>query len=183
LGFYSESKLEKGRWIIDLEPSAIVATTKIHPDQPDEKEEGKCLFHSQMWVKGTPLHFIIDSRSQKNPISTYFFKWLAMSTMPHPQSYTIRWLCQGSDIHVNQQCRMSYSIKPFKDEVLCDVVPLEVYDVILLQPYLWKHRVVYESRPPCGIITFEEKLYRILEVVPPTAISLISTKKCSKVIS
>jgi hypothetical protein len=43
-----------------MEPNAIVTTTKIHPNEPDEKEEGENLFHSQMWVKGTPLHFIID---------------------------------------------------------------------------------------------------------------------------
>jgi hypothetical protein len=42
---------------------------------------------------------------------------------------------------------------------------------------------VYESRPHNVIITLGRKLYRIPEVAPPTAISLISTKKCNKVIS
>jgi hypothetical protein len=42
---------------------------------------------------------------------------------------------------------------------------------------------VYESRPHNVIINLGTQLYRILEVVPPTAISLISSKKCSKVIS
>jgi hypothetical protein len=49
--------------------------------------------------------------------------------MPQPQPYTIGWLRQGRDIHVIQQCRFSYGIKPFNDEVLCDVSPLEVCDV------------------------------------------------------
>jgi len=44
--FDSESEPEKGRQIIDVEPSAIISTTKIHPGEPDEPEEGKCLFHS-----------------------------------------------------------------------------------------------------------------------------------------
>jgi hypothetical protein len=66
----SESKPEpgRGRWIIDAEPNATVATTKLQPSEPDEPEEGERLFHSQMWVKGTPLQFIIDSGSQKNLI-------------------------------------------------------------------------------------------------------------------
>jgi hypothetical protein len=76
-----------------------------------------------------------------------------------------------------------YDIKPFKDEVLCDVSPLEFCDVLLGQPYLWKHHAVYESRPCSVIITLNRKLYRIPEVVPPSAISLIYTKKCKKVIS
>jgi hypothetical protein len=64
-GSDSESEPERGRWIIDMEPSATVATTKLHPGEPDEPEEGECLFHSQMWVKGTPLHFIIDSVARR----------------------------------------------------------------------------------------------------------------------
>jgi hypothetical protein len=111
------------------------------------------------------------------------YKWLALPTMPHPQPYTIGWLCQGSDLRVSQQCRLSYGIKPFKDEVLCDVSPLEVCDVLLGQPYLWKRHVVYESRPRSVIITLNRKLYRIPEAVPPSVISLISAKKCRKVIS
>jgi hypothetical protein len=74
-------------------------------------------------------------------------------------------------------------MKPFKDEVLCDVSPLEVCDVILGQPYLWKPHAVYEFRPCSVIITLNRKLYRIHDVVPPSVISLISTKQCKKVIS
>jgi hypothetical protein len=68
-GSNSESELEKGRQITDTKPSSTVVTTKIHPREPNEPEEGENLFHSQMWVKGTPLHFIIDSASQNNLIS------------------------------------------------------------------------------------------------------------------
>jgi hypothetical protein len=111
-----------------------------------------------MWVKGTRLHFIVDSDSQKNHISEEVVKRLSLPTMPHPQPYTIGWLCQGSDIRINQQCHLSYDINPFKDEVLCDVSPLKVFNVLLGQPYLWKHHVVYESRPHSVIITLNKKL-------------------------
>jgi hypothetical protein len=36
-----------------------------------------------MWVKGTPLHFIVDSGSQKNLISEEVVKRLALPTMSH----------------------------------------------------------------------------------------------------
>ena len=69
------------------------------------------------------------------------------------------------------------------DEVLCDIAPLDVSDVLLGQPYLWKWHVVYESRPHTVIITLENNLYKILEVAPPTTIALITMKQCIKVIS
>jgi hypothetical protein len=136
-----------------------------------------------MWVKGTSLHFIVDRGSQNNLISVEVVKRLALPTTSHPQPYIIGWLYQGSNLHVSQQCRLSYDIKTLKDELLCDVAPLEVCDVLLDQPYLWKHHVVYESRPRSVIITLNRKLYRIPEVVPPSVISMISTKKCKKFIS
>jgi hypothetical protein len=151
----SESDYEntgKGQ-IIDADPTAIVATTTIQPEEPTDPEEGEHLFHSQMWVKGTLLHFIVDSGSQKNLISAEVIKQLGLSTTPHPQPYNIGWLHQGRDLHVSQQCRLSYGIQPFKDEVLCDVSPLDVCDVLLGQPYMWKRHVVYESRPRSVIVS------------------------------
>jgi hypothetical protein len=181
-GSDSESEPERGRQIIDAEPSATVATTKLQPSEPDEPEEGERLFHSQMWVKGTPLHFIIDSGSQKNLISAEVIKRLACRQRrthnPTPLDGSTK-----EAIFVSQQCRLSYDIKPFKDEVLCDVAPLKVCNVLLGQPYLWKRHVVYESRPRSVIITLNRKLYRIPEAVPPSVISLISAKQCRKVIS
>jgi hypothetical protein len=69
VGSNSESKPKKGRQIIDAEPGAIIVTTKIHLNEPDEQEEGEHLFHSQMCMKGTLLHFIVYRGSQKNLIS------------------------------------------------------------------------------------------------------------------
>jgi hypothetical protein len=178
-----EPELERGRHIIDAEPSATISTTKLHPSEPDELEEGECLFHSQTWVKGTSMHFIVDRGCQKNLISEEVIKWLALPTTLHPQPCTIGWLHQGSDCRANQQCQLSYDIKPFKDKVLCDVSTLEFFYVLLGQCYLWKCHVIYESRTHSVIITLNKKLYRIPEAVPPSAISLISAKKCRKVIS
>ena len=42
---------------------------------------------------------------------------------------------------------------------------------------------MYESRPRVVIISLNNSLYRILEVAPPTATSLITTKKGMKLIS
>jgi long-subunit acyl-CoA synthetase (AMP-forming) len=74
---------------------------------------------------------------------------------------------------------MSYGIHPFKDELVCDVSPLDVCDVVLGQPYMWRCHVFYESRPCSVIITLGGQLYRIPEVVSTTA----PPKQCRKVIS
>jgi hypothetical protein len=171
LNLDSESDPEniENRQIIDADPTVIVATTKFQLEEPVDIEEGERIFHSQMLVKGTPLHFIVDNDSQKNLISTKVVKQLGLSKTPHSQTYNIGWLHQGRDLRISQQCRLFYDIHPFKDEVVCDISPLDVCDVVLGQPYMWKRHDVYESRPHSVIITLGGQLYRIPEVVSTTS--------------
>jgi hypothetical protein len=174
---------DRGNNIINAEPNAIVATTKIQKEEPEDPKEEEHLFHSQMWVKGSSLQFIVDSERQKNLISVEIVKRLGIPTTTHPHPYTIGWLHQGWDLRVSQQCCLPYSINPFTDEVLCDISPRDVCDVLLGQPYLWKRHVVYEAQPHAVIVTLGNKLYRIPEVPPPVTISLVTAKHCSKLIS
>ena len=95
---YSDTELEpekgndRGNNIIDAEPNTTIATTNIQKEEPEDSKEEECLFHSHMWVKGSPLQFIVDSGSQKNLISAEVMKRLGLLTTAHPQPYTIRWL-------------------------------------------------------------------------------------------
>ena len=46
---------DKGKHIIDVEPNATVSNAKIQKEELEDPEEAEHLFHSQMWVKGSPL--------------------------------------------------------------------------------------------------------------------------------
>jgi hypothetical protein len=82
----SESNPEGGKQIIDVEPISTIATTKFWPSEPEELEEGERLFHSQMWVKRAPIHFIVDNGSQKNLISAEVVKQLDLPMTLAPTS-------------------------------------------------------------------------------------------------
>jgi hypothetical protein len=56
---------------------------------------------------------------------------------------------------------------------------MDVYDVLLGQPYMWKFHSIYESRPRSVIDTLRGHLYRIPEVV----LIIFPQKQCHKVIS
>jgi hypothetical protein len=42
-----DSEHNKGKQIIDAEPTATIVATTIQPEEPEELEEGECLFHSR----------------------------------------------------------------------------------------------------------------------------------------
>jgi hypothetical protein len=75
--------------------------TTIQPEEPTDPEEVDLLFHSQMSVKGTLLHFTIDSGSQKNLILAEVIKNLGLLKTPHLQPYNIGWLRQREEIFVS----------------------------------------------------------------------------------
>jgi hypothetical protein len=58
--------------IYDSISISIFCLVRLCMDRPyiAYPEEGECLFHSQIWVKGTTPHFIVNNGSQKNLIST-----------------------------------------------------------------------------------------------------------------
>ena len=51
-----------------------------------------------MWVDGKPLHFIVDSGSQKNLISMEIAKRLNIKMIRHWQPYNMGWVSEGKDI-------------------------------------------------------------------------------------
>ena len=65
---------DRGKNIINTEPNATISTTNIQKKEPEYPEEAERLFHSEMWVKGSPLQFIVDSGRQKNLISVEVVK-------------------------------------------------------------------------------------------------------------
>jgi hypothetical protein len=56
----SDSKNIENKQVIDVDPNATVVTTIIQLEEQVDPEEREHLFYSQMWVKGTLLHLIID---------------------------------------------------------------------------------------------------------------------------
>ena len=62
---------------------------------------------------------------------------LGLVTTPHPHPYNIGWMKDGRELRIARQCRLTYFINPFEDDVLCDVVPFSVTDTLFRKPYLW----------------------------------------------
>ncbi len=116
---YSYSKYDKEKWIMGAKPSATIALINIQLGESKDREEGECLFHSQMWVKGTPLRFIVENGNQKNLIQPRSSRDLVSNNgTPSTIHY---WLVEPCTRDMYQQAMSpSHGIKPFKYEVLCD---------------------------------------------------------------
>jgi hypothetical protein len=78
-----------------MDKGATISTTNIQPDELEDIGEGEHLFHSHMWVKENPLHYIVDDGSKKTRILTKIINRLKLSRMEYLKPYNIGWLIQG----------------------------------------------------------------------------------------
>ncbi|GKA04625.1 RNA-directed DNA polymerase, eukaryota, reverse transcriptase zinc-binding domain protein [Tanacetum coccineum] len=87
------------------------------------------------------------SGSEKNLISSSLVERLGLETTPHPRPYSLGWIKKDVDTQVNRQCKFRFAItNQFIDEVTCEVVPLDICQVIFGSPYLWERDAVYFRR-------------------------------------
>ncbi|GKA37762.1 hypothetical protein Tco_0724327 [Tanacetum coccineum] len=109
-----------------------------------EKEE---LFTLKIQVKQELIEAIVDTGSEKNLISSSLVKRLGLETTTHPRPYSLGWIKKDVDTQVNRQCKFRFAItNQFIDEVTCEVVPLDICQVIFGSPYLWERDAGYFRR-------------------------------------
>ena len=89
---------------------------------------------------------IIDGGSCSNVVSLSMIEKLGLQTMTHPHPCNIQWLNQSKGIQVNSRCLVSFSIgKTYKDELWCDVIPMDACHILLGRPWLYDRRVMHNG--------------------------------------
>ncbi|XP_027337972.1 uncharacterized protein LOC113851629 [Abrus precatorius] len=92
------------------------------------------IFHSRCLVLGKVCSLIVDGGSCTNVASIRLIEKLNLTTTPHPKPYKLQWLSDEGELVVNRQVLITFSIGKYKDEVLCDVVPMEANHILLVRP-------------------------------------------------
>nr|KYP50605.1 hypothetical protein KK1_027542 [Cajanus cajan] len=100
-----------------------------------DQSQRENLFHTRCKVLDNTYSLIVDSGSSCNCCSTRLINKLALTTLSHPKPYKLQWINEEGGIVVNQQVNIPISIGKYKDEVLCDIVPLDASHILLGRPW------------------------------------------------
>ncbi|XP_074314211.1 uncharacterized protein LOC141649420 [Silene latifolia] len=92
---------------------------------------------------------------------------LNLVTQDHPNPYKLRWLNKGAEVKVDKQCLVLFSIgKVYKDEVLCDVVPMDACDLLLGRPWEFDRNTTHQGKE--NIYSFKHEGKKVtLTPLPP----------------
>ncbi|XP_058008328.1 uncharacterized protein LOC131182913 [Hevea brasiliensis] len=72
-------------------------------------------------------------------------KKLSLRTIKHPRPCKLQWLNECGEIKVNKQMMFAISIGRYKDEVLCDVVPMHAGYILLGRRRQYHRKVVHDG--------------------------------------
>jgi hypothetical protein len=74
---------------------------------------------------------IIDSESYANVASTKLVRKLSLNVIKHERSYKLQWLNRCGEVRVTKKVLISCVVGKYKDEILCDVVPMYFTHLLL----------------------------------------------------
>ncbi|GJZ52252.1 reverse transcriptase domain-containing protein [Tanacetum coccineum] len=104
------------------------------------------IFYTRCTCIGKVCNVIIDGGSCSNVVATSMVEKLQLKTEDHPRPYNIHWIRKGNEVKVNKRCLIHFSIgKNYKDEVWCDVVPMDAAHLLLGRPWQYDRRVIHDG--------------------------------------
>jgi hypothetical protein len=97
------------------------------------------LFRTSCKTKDRVCKVIVDSGSMDNLISIEMVEKLELETVAHPSPYKVLWLQKGHQVTVTKKCLVEFKIGGYRDQVLCDVIPMDVCHLLLGR--LWQYDI------------------------------------------
>ena len=123
--------------LLETGESLMMNKVLLKPEKEQAKlSQRKSLFRTTCKVKGKCCKMVIDSGSAENIVSIDMVEKLRLKKTKHPVPYKVSWLHRGHQILVSEQCEVDFQIGPYKDKILCDVMPMDVCHILLGRP--WK---------------------------------------------
>ena len=71
---------------------------------------------------------------------------LDLETTAHSNPYKVSWLQKGHQVMVTKQCLVKFKIGGYRDEIMCDVIPMDVCHIMLGRPWQFDRNVIHDGR-------------------------------------
>jgi len=113
--------------------------------KPLDETQRENIFHTRCLINNILCSMIIDRASCANVASTRVVEKLGLPTISHTQPYKLQLLSEKGEIMVNKLVLITFSIGKYKDDVLCDVVPMEATHILLGRPWQYDRQALHDG--------------------------------------
>jgi len=98
--------------------------------------------------------------------STHLVSKLGLPTIPHPRPYSSQWLKKGNEVQVTKQALISFYVGNLRDEVLCDVLPMNACNFLLRKPWQFDKDAIHNGRSNTYSFNLKGRSYTLTPLLP-----------------
>jgi hypothetical protein len=121
----------------------VLLKPEVEIEKPVQRNS---LFKIACKTKDKVCKVIIDSGSTDNLVSKKMVEKLELKTTAHPRPYKVSWIQKGHKVMITKQCLVEIKIGGYKDEIPCDVIPMDVCHILLGIPWKFDINVIHDGR-------------------------------------
>ena len=121
----------------DCDDEECVGVVRLVLSTTIDNDNWKCtsIFHTIIQSGDKKCKLVIDGGSSMNIISKDVVKLLNLKVEPHPNPFRVAWV-NDHTLPVTQRFLVSIQMGDYKDEIYCNVLPMDVSQVLLGRPWL-----------------------------------------------
>ncbi|KAL2246177.1 UNVERIFIED_CONTAM: Transposon Ty3-G Gag-Pol polyprotein [Sesamum indicum] len=148
------SECPNGRTMIFNNHEEVETEEEITDKEESSKEDGdesmpkkeNCLLLEELlvprcWRKIIAKEKTCSIHAVKFMESIELVQKLSLPTIKHCRPYKLQWLNERGQLKVTKQVKVLFSIGRYKDEVLCDVVPMKACHILLGRPWQFDRHI------------------------------------------
>jgi hypothetical protein len=104
------------------------------------------IFRTACKTKDRVCKVIVDSGSMDNLVSTEMVENMELEMTDHPSPYRVSWLQKGHQVTITKQCLVEFKIGGYNDKIPCDVIPMDVFHLLLGRPWKYDRNMIHDGR-------------------------------------
>ncbi|XP_024009254.1 uncharacterized protein LOC112084365 [Eutrema salsugineum] len=151
-----------------------VLSVQVKPEETVQREN---LFHTRCTIKNKVCNLVIDGGSCTNVASKFMVDKLGLEKTKHMQPYKLQWLNDATELKVTEQVTVPFSVGKYRDEVLCDVVPMQAGHLLLGRPWQFDKVTLHNGRTNYYNFTHMDRKFNLGPLSPsPSEVHELQSK-------
>ncbi|PKU75292.1 hypothetical protein MA16_Dca019338 [Dendrobium catenatum] len=133
--------------------------------KPSDDWRRTSIFYTFTKIGDKNCKVIIDSGSCINAVSSAMISKLQLRTTPHPNPYKVAWI-NSTTLEVKDRSLVPIEFVGYKEKIWCDVLTMDVGQIILGRPWLFDNDVHIYGRSNTCVFEHEGKKIKLLPTQP-----------------
>jgi len=138
----------------------------VQTKEDDVEQQKENIFHTRCLINDKVCSMIIDSGSCTNVVSVTLVRKLGLNIIKHERPYQLQWLKECGVVRVNRQVMISFLVSKYKDEVLCNVVPMHATHLLLGRPWQFDKKAKHDGFKNKHSLENDRRIYTFAPLSP-----------------